>query len=48
MGGTGMTKVPSKTLQQILDEAQTLPPDERLRYIREACATDSDLFSAMH
>jgi serine/threonine-protein kinase len=44
-----MTKVPSKTLQQILDEAQTLPPDERLRYIREACATDSDLYaSAMH
>jgi serine/threonine-protein kinase len=49
MGGTGMTKVPAKTLQQILDEAQTLPPDERLRYIREACATDSDLYaSAMH
>jgi serine/threonine protein kinase/tetratricopeptide (TPR) repeat protein len=41
--------VPSKTLQQILDEAQTLPPDERLRFIREACATDSDLYaSAMH
>ena len=41
--------MPSKTLQQIIDEAQTLPPDERLRYIREACATDSDLYaSAMH
>ena len=41
--------MPSKTLQQILDEAQTLPPDERLRFIREACATDSDLYaSAMH
>jgi serine/threonine protein kinase/tetratricopeptide (TPR) repeat protein len=49
MGGTGMTNVPSKTLQQILDEAQTLPPDQRLRYIREACATDSDLYaSAIH
>src|SRR5262245_56308988 len=44
-----MRPVPSKTLQQILDEAQTLPPDERLRFIREACATDSDLYaSAMH
>ena len=41
--------MPSKTLQQILDEAQTLPPHERLRFIREACATDSDLYaSAMH
>jgi eukaryotic-like serine/threonine-protein kinase len=41
--------VPSKTLQQILDEAQTLPPHERLRYIREACATDSELYAnAMH
>ncbi len=44
-----MGKVPSKTLQQILDEAQTLPPHERLRFIREACATDSELYaSAMH
>jgi serine/threonine protein kinase len=44
-----MAAVPSKTLQQILDEAQTLPPHERLRFIREACATDSDLYaSAMH
>ena len=44
-----MDAVPSKTLQQILDEAQTLPPHERLRFIREACATDSDLYaSAMH
>jgi serine/threonine protein kinase len=44
-----MGAVPSKTLQQILDEAQTLPPHERLRFIREACATDSDLYaSAMH
>ena len=49
MGATGMTKVPSKTLQQILDEAQTLPPHERLRFIREACSSDSDLYaSAMH
>lgn len=41
--------MPSKTLQQILDEAQTLPPHERLRFIREACATDTDLYaSAMH
>lgn len=41
--------MPGKTLQQILDEAQTLPPHERLRFIREACATDSDLYaSAMH
>jgi len=44
-----MHPVPAKTLQQILDEAQTLPPHERLRFIREACATDSDLYaSAMH
>ncbi len=44
-----MRAVPSKTLQQILDEAQTLPPHEQLRFIREACATDSDLYaSAMH
>jgi eukaryotic-like serine/threonine-protein kinase len=44
-----MGTVPSKTLQQILDEAQTLPPHERLRFIREACATDSELYaSAMH
>jgi eukaryotic-like serine/threonine-protein kinase len=41
--------VPSKTLQQILDEAQTLPPHERLRFIRDECAADSDLYaSAMH
>jgi len=41
--------VPGKTLQQILDEAQTLPPHERLRFIREACSTDSDLYAnAMH
>jgi eukaryotic-like serine/threonine-protein kinase len=41
--------VPAKTLQQILDEAQTLPPHERLRFIRDACATDSDLYAnAMH
>ena len=41
--------MPGKTLQQILDEAQTLPPHERLRFIREACATDSDLYAnAMH
>jgi serine/threonine-protein kinase len=41
--------VPAKTLQQILDEAQTMPPHERLRFIREACASDSDLYAnAMH
>ena len=44
-----MRAVPSKTLQQILDEAQTLPPHERLRFIREACASDTDLYAnAMH
>jgi serine/threonine-protein kinase len=44
-----MRAVPSKTLQQILDEAQTLPPHERLRFIREECAADSDLYAnAMH
>src|SRR6187397_987958 len=44
-----MHPVPAKTLQQILDEAQTLPPHERLRFIREACASDSDLYAnAMH
>jgi serine/threonine protein kinase/Tfp pilus assembly protein PilF len=41
--------VPGKTLQQIIDEAQTLPPHERLRFIRDECAADSDLYaSAMH
>jgi eukaryotic-like serine/threonine-protein kinase len=41
--------VPGKTLQQILDEAETLPPHERLRFIREECAADSDLYAdAMH
>jgi serine/threonine protein kinase/tetratricopeptide (TPR) repeat protein len=44
-----MHSVPAKTLQQILDEAQTLPPHERLRFIRDACATDSDLYAnAVH
>ena len=44
-----MRAVPAKTLQQLLEEAQTLPPHERLRFIREACASDSDLYaSAMH
>jgi eukaryotic-like serine/threonine-protein kinase len=41
--------VPGKTLQQILDEAQTLPPHERLRFIRDECAADSNLYAnAMH
>jgi eukaryotic-like serine/threonine-protein kinase len=44
-----MGKTPSKTLQQILDEAGTLPPHERLRFIRDACAIDNDLYAhAMH
>jgi eukaryotic-like serine/threonine-protein kinase len=44
-----MRKTPSKTLQQILDEAGGMAPQERLRYIRDACATDNELYaSAMH
>jgi serine/threonine protein kinase/tetratricopeptide (TPR) repeat protein len=35
--------VPRKTLQQILAEAQTLPPDQRLSFIRDACAADNDV-----
>ena len=29
-----------QTLGQIVDTAQTLPPEEQLRFIREACAGD--------
>ena len=36
-----MTEAGKRTLQQILEEAQTLPPGEQLQYIRDACA-DAD------
>jgi serine/threonine-protein kinase len=35
-----MTDARKRTLEQIVSEAQTLPPEERLRFIREACASD--------
>lgn len=33
-----MTKVSKKSLDDIVREAQTLPPEDQLRYVREACA----------
>jgi serine/threonine-protein kinase len=36
-----MADTRKRTLQQILDEAQTLPPGEQLRFIRAACSDDS-------
>ncbi len=36
-----MTDLRKRTLQQILEEAQTLPPGEQLRFIRAACSDDS-------
>lgn len=36
-----MTETRKRTLQQILEEAQTLPPGEQLRYIRAACSDDN-------
>ncbi|HKU16900.1 MAG TPA: tetratricopeptide repeat protein [Steroidobacteraceae bacterium] len=34
-----MTESSRKSLDEIVREAQTLPPEQRARYIREACAT---------
>ena len=36
-----MADTRKRTLQQILEEAQTLPPGEQLRFIRAACSDDS-------
>jgi serine/threonine protein kinase/tetratricopeptide (TPR) repeat protein len=35
-----MTNAHKRSLDQIVREAQTLPPGEQLRFIREACASD--------
>jgi serine/threonine protein kinase/tetratricopeptide (TPR) repeat protein len=35
-----MTETSGKSLEEILREAETLPPEQRLRYVRDACATD--------
>jgi eukaryotic-like serine/threonine-protein kinase len=34
-----MTKTPKKSLDEIVREAQTLAPEDQLRYVREACAS---------
>jgi len=36
-----MSETRKRTLQQILEEAQTLPPGEQLRFIRAACSDDN-------
>ena len=36
-----MSETRKRTLQQILDEAQTLPPNEQLHFIRAACSDDN-------
>ena len=36
-----MVDTRKRTLQQILEEAQTLPPGEQLRFIRAACSDDN-------
>src|SRR5688572_23583541 len=41
-----MTETRRRTLQQILEEAQTLPPAEQLRFIRAACSDDSGEIAA--
>lgn len=35
-----------QTLDQIVDAAQTLPPEEQLRFIREACASDDAMYAS--
>lgn len=35
-----MTNTPKRSLDQIVKQAQTLPPGEQLRFIRDACASD--------
>src|SRR5687767_5096539 len=39
-----MTNVTPKSLDEIIHEAQTMAPQERLRFIRRACATDDALY----
>jgi serine/threonine protein kinase/Tfp pilus assembly protein PilF len=41
-----MTEARKRSLDQIVDEAQTLPPGDRLRYIRDACASDEALYAS--
>jgi serine/threonine protein kinase/tetratricopeptide (TPR) repeat protein len=36
----------NRSLDQIVNEAQTLPPGEQLRFIREACASDEALYAS--
>lgn len=37
---------PKSTLGQIVDAAQTLPPEEQLRFIRAACASDDAMYAS--
>jgi serine/threonine-protein kinase len=37
----------TRSLEQIVDEAQTLPPGERQRFIRDACASDEVLYASV-
>jgi serine/threonine protein kinase/tetratricopeptide (TPR) repeat protein len=41
-----MNETRRRTLQQILEEAQTLPPGEQLQFIRAACSDDNVALSA--
>jgi serine/threonine protein kinase/tetratricopeptide (TPR) repeat protein len=41
-----MTTEPPRTLAAIVDEAQKLPPDDQLRFLKEACATDPSLYQS--
>lgn len=41
-----MTNPQHRSLSQIVSEAETLPPGERLRFIREACADDNISYAA--
>lgn len=41
-----MTEARKRSLDQIVNEAQTLPPGEQLRFIREACASDNELYAS--
>lgn len=41
-----MTRPGKRSLDQIVSEAQTLPPGEQLRFIREACASDDAMYAS--
>lgn len=41
-----MTEARKRSLEQIVHDAQTLPPGEQLRYIREACASDDAMYAS--